>query len=67
MWFYVDYVSDRFLVGSMQDWVGQLGESGEYRMGRVREVYFHVRSSEGDSPCLCQLRTVPVGPCCNKH
>jgi hypothetical protein len=67
MWFYVDYVSHRFLVGSMRDWVGQLGESGEYRMGRVREVYLHVRSSEGGSPCLCQLRTASVEPCCNKH
>jgi hypothetical protein len=34
----VDYVSDGFLVGSMQDWAEQLGESGEYRM----------RRSEGD-------------------
>jgi hypothetical protein len=29
----VDYVSDEFLVGSMRDWVGQLGESGEYVLG----------------------------------
>jgi hypothetical protein len=63
----VDYVSDRFLFGSMQDWVGQLEESGEYQMGRVRVVHFYVQSSEGGSPYLCQLRTVSVGPCCNKH
>jgi hypothetical protein len=29
----VDYVIDGFLVGSMRDRVGQLGEIGEYRMG----------------------------------
>jgi hypothetical protein len=26
-------------------------------MGRVRVVYFHIRSSECGSPRLCQLRT----------
>jgi hypothetical protein len=26
-------------------------------MGRVRVVYFHVRSSKGGSPHLCRLRT----------
>jgi hypothetical protein len=31
-------------------------------MGRVRVVYFHIRSSEGDSPRLCRLRTESVGP-----
>jgi hypothetical protein len=63
----VDYVSDRFLVGSMRDRAGQLGESGEYWMGRVRVVCFHVPSSEGGSPRLCQLRTASVRPYCNKH
>jgi hypothetical protein len=63
----VDYVSDGFLVAFMQDRAGQLGESGEYWMGRVRVVCFHVQSSEGGSPRLCQLRTVSVGPCCKKH
>jgi hypothetical protein len=29
---------------------GQLGESGEYRMGRVRVVCSHIWSSEGGSP-----------------
>jgi hypothetical protein len=46
----VDYVSDGFLVGSMRDRAGQLEECGEYQMGRVRVVYFHVRSFEGGSP-----------------
>jgi hypothetical protein len=39
----------RVLVGSMRDRVGQLGESGEYWMGWVRVVYFHIWSSEGGS------------------
>jgi hypothetical protein len=30
----MDYVSNMFLVGSMRDRVGQLGESREYQMGR---------------------------------
>jgi hypothetical protein len=33
--------------------VGQLEESGEYWMGRLRVVYFHIQSSEGGSPRLC--------------
>jgi hypothetical protein len=36
----VDYVSDGFLVGSMQDLAGQLGESGVYRMGRSESGLF---------------------------
>jgi hypothetical protein len=47
--------------------VGQVGESGEYRMGRLRVVYFDIWSFEVGSPCLCRLRTASVGPCCNKH
>jgi hypothetical protein len=65
--FYVDYVSDGILVGSMRYWAGLLGESGEYRMGRVRVVCYDIRSSEGCSPHLCQLRNVSVGSCCIKH
>jgi hypothetical protein len=37
--------------------VGQIGESGEYQMERLRVVCFHIRSSEGGSPRLCRLRT----------
>jgi hypothetical protein len=44
------------------DRVGQLGESGEYHMGRVRVVCFHIWSSEGGSPYLCKLRTALVEP-----
>jgi hypothetical protein len=36
---------------ALRDWAGQLGESGEYHMGRVRVVCFHIRSSEGGNLC----------------
>jgi hypothetical protein len=36
---------------------GQLGESGEYRMGSLRVICFYIRSSESGSPRLCRLRT----------
>jgi hypothetical protein len=52
----VVYVSD-WICSSILDQAGQLGESGEYRMGRVRVVYFYVWSSKGGSPSLCRLRT----------
>jgi hypothetical protein len=58
----VDYVIEGFLVGSMRDLMGQLGESVEYQMGRVRVVCFRIWSSEGSSPRLCQLRIASVGP-----
>jgi hypothetical protein len=41
--------------------------SEEYRTERLRVVYFHIRRFEGDNHRLCWLRTVSVGPCCNKH
>jgi hypothetical protein len=63
----VDYVSVGSLVSSIRDQVGQLGESGEYQMERVRVICFHVQSSEGGSPHLCQLRTALVVPYCSKH
>jgi hypothetical protein len=37
--------------------VGQLGESGECRMERLRVICFHIQSSKGGSSRLCQLRT----------
>jgi hypothetical protein len=46
----------------MQDWAGQLGESGEYQMGRSESGPHDIRSSEGGSPRLCRLRTASVGP-----
>jgi hypothetical protein len=63
----VDYVSGGFLVGFMRGRAGQLGESGEYWMGMLRVVCFHIRSFKGGSPRLCRVRTTSVGPCCNKH
>jgi hypothetical protein len=36
----VDYVTNGFLVGSMRDRAGQLGESGEYRMKRSESGLF---------------------------
>jgi hypothetical protein len=60
-WFYVDYVSDR-ICNFMWDQARQLGESGEYMMGRVRVVCFHIWSSEGGSLRLCRLRTECLTP-----
>jgi hypothetical protein len=60
-WFYVVYVSDQ-IYGSMWDRVGQLWESGEYWMGRLRVVYFHVWSFKGGTPRLCRLRTDRLAP-----
>jgi hypothetical protein len=37
--------------------MGQLGESGEYRMGRSRRGLLSIHSSEDGSPRLCRLRT----------
>jgi hypothetical protein len=42
--------------------VGQLGESGEYRMGRSESGPHDIRSIEGGSPHLCRLRIASVGP-----
>jgi hypothetical protein len=57
----VVYVSDR-TCSFTRDRAGQLGESGEYRMGRLRVVYFHIWSSEGGSSWLCRLRTDRLAP-----
>jgi hypothetical protein len=46
----------------MRDRVGQLGESGEYQMGRSESELGDIRSSEGGSPRLGRLRTASVGP-----
>jgi hypothetical protein len=50
------------MCGSMRDQMGQLGESGKYRMGRVRVVYFYVRSTKGGSPHLCRMRIDSLAP-----
>jgi hypothetical protein len=46
------------LVGIIGGRVGQLGESGEYWMGRVWIINLEL---QGDSPRLCQLRQASVG------
>jgi hypothetical protein len=46
----------------MRDRAGQLGESGEYRMGSSESGLHDIQSSEGGSPRLCRLRTMSVGP-----
>jgi hypothetical protein len=58
----VDYVNGGILIGFMQNRAGQLGKSGEYQMGRSESGPHDIRSSKGDSPCLCRLRTASVGP-----
>jgi hypothetical protein len=50
------------LVGFMRDQAGQLGESGEYRMGRSESGPHYIQSSDGGSPGLCRLRTASVVP-----
>jgi hypothetical protein len=37
----------------LRDRVGQLGESGEYWMGRSESGSYDIRSSDGGSPHLC--------------
>jgi hypothetical protein len=46
----------------MRDQAGQLGKSGEYRMGRSESAPHDIQSSEGGSPRLCRLRAASVGP-----
>jgi hypothetical protein len=41
--------------------VGQLGESGEYWMGRSGRGLLSIQSSEGGSPRLCRLRPCRLG------
>jgi hypothetical protein len=54
-------VSDR-IYSLLCDRAGQLWKSGEYRMGRLRVVCFHIQSFEGGSPHLCRLRTDRLTP-----
>jgi hypothetical protein len=46
----------------MRDRAGQLGESGEYGMGRSESGPHDIQSSDGGSHRLCRLRTMSVGP-----
>jgi hypothetical protein len=49
------------LVGIIGDRAGQLGESGEYWMGRLRVVWIINSELQGASPRLCQLRLASIG------
>jgi hypothetical protein len=42
--------------------VGQLGDNGEYWMGRLRVVWIVNLELQGGSPRLCRLRPVSVEP-----
>jgi hypothetical protein len=57
----VVYVSDR-IVALCGTGRGQLGESGEYCMGRSESGPFDIRSSDGGSPHRCRLRTDCLAP-----
>jgi hypothetical protein len=52
----VDYASDGFLVGSLRDRVGQLGESGEYRMRRSEFSVFIFRAPKVVAPPLVLIK-----------
>jgi hypothetical protein len=57
MWFSKMIILD----GIIGDRAGQLGENGEYRMGRLRVVWIVNSKLQGGSPRLCRLRPVSVG------
>jgi hypothetical protein len=42
--------------------MGQLGESGEYQMRKVRVVCFYIQSSKGGCTRLCRLKTDHLAP-----
>jgi hypothetical protein len=46
----------------LRDRAGQLGESGEYWMGRSESELYDIQSSEGASPHLDRLRATSVVP-----
>jgi hypothetical protein len=48
------------LVGTIGDQEGQLGQSGEYWMGRLRVVWIINSELQGGSPRLCRLRPASV-------
>jgi hypothetical protein len=49
------------LVGIIGDRMGQLGESGEYWMGRLRVVWIINSELQGGNPHLCRLKLASVG------
>jgi hypothetical protein len=57
MWFSKMIILD----GIIGDQVGQLGESGEYWMGRMRVVWIINWKLQGGSPRQCRLMPVSIG------
>jgi hypothetical protein len=51
------------MVGIIGNRAGQLGENGEYWIGRWRVVWIINSELQGGSPRLCQLRPASVEPC----
>jgi hypothetical protein len=49
------------MVGIIRDRTGQLGESGEYRMGRMESGLIWNSELQGGNPRLCRLRPASVG------
>jgi hypothetical protein len=49
------------MIGTIGDRVGQLGENGEYWMGRLRVGWIINSELQGGSPRMCRLRSASVG------
>jgi hypothetical protein len=49
------------MVGIIGDQTEQLGENGEYCMGRLRVIWIINSKLQGGSPRLCRLRPASVG------
>jgi hypothetical protein len=49
------------MVGIIGDRAGQLGENGEYWMGRLRMGWIVYSELQDGSPRLCRLRPASVG------
>jgi hypothetical protein len=52
---------DGQMVGIIGDRMEQLGENGEYWMGRLRVIWIVNSELQGGSPRLCRLRPTSVG------
>jgi hypothetical protein len=50
------------MVGIIGDWAGQLGENGEYWMGRKGSGLIRNSEFQGGSPCLGKLRSDRLAP-----
>jgi hypothetical protein len=64
--FYVVYVNDQ-ICGSMWNRAGPTRGKWGILDGKVESGLILYSELQCDSPCMCQLRTVSVVPCCNKH